>query len=165
MTLIVTDGRTIAADTRKTTSDGTIGAGAFQKIQERDGRIFAFGGLCALFEPGIDWYLAGMDMDATPWKHIENKDDCFHLWVFEAGKLWQIVHDIPVKEEMAYPAKLGVMRDYAQGVLDMGGSPETAVRGAMKWHYGVGGAVQVVEIPPHLQPNMAWKAYPPLSAN
>lgn len=143
MTTIATDGRTIAADGLRCAGSSIISK-TEKKIRIRDGRVFAFTGLCAAFEPAIAWYLDGHEAGKQP---VAEKDDSWSLIVIEKDRvLRKFSSSAPWAEEFPYPQAFGIDSDFAYAAMFSGKTPAEAVALAAEHNVYTGGEIMVVDI-------------------
>jgi hypothetical protein len=144
MTVIAWDGRFVAADSLE--CYGTVRSSrAVQKLSERNGFVFACTGSGALFEPLINWYVAGCKSDAVPSCGNDGKDT--KLVVFRPDRRAFVYSpNMPHAAELFAPDALGCAADMAIGAMEAGASAARAVEISIKRVVYVGGPVQVIDL-------------------
>lgn len=143
MTTIATDGRTIAADGLRVMGSSIVARNE-KKIRIRDGRIFAFTGTYAAFEPAVTWYLDGAAPDKRP---ATSADDGWSLVVIERdGGMAKWSSSAPFAEPMPYPWAFGIDSDFAFAAMMCGKTPVEAIALAAEHNVYTGGEIQVVDI-------------------
>lgn len=146
MTIIASDGTTLAGDGRVIAGHSHIVTDDFQKIKVRGNppRIYAICGLLAIFDALIAWHLAGAKADDVP--KLPKDTDGWSLLVIDhqGPKLYQ--SNAPYAFPVSYPFAMGIGEEYAITLLDVGFSPERAIRQACKREAHAGGEIQVVNI-------------------
>jgi ATP-dependent protease HslVU (ClpYQ) peptidase subunit len=142
MTTIVTDGKTIAADSLVTYGHER-GAGKVEKIVVRDGRIYALGGLGCMMAALIEWHKAGADPRNTPPCTSEIGWD---LIVIDAGGIVRYSSAAPYAAPVHAPWGLGQGAEFALGAIYAGASPKEAVEIACRLSTTSGLPVKVVDI-------------------
>lgn len=140
MTTIATDGRTIAADGLRVIGSERICLDE-KKIRVRHGRIFAFTGDYAAFEPAIEWYVQKCHHAGE-----EPKGDWSLIVIETDGTLSKYSSKLPYPEPMPYPATFGADCDYAMAAMHCGKTPREAIELAIKLGVWTGGEIQVVDI-------------------
>lgn len=148
MTIIVTDGITVSANTL-IRDDGIKLAGAFNKIVEENGVVYALAGPHVLFPSLMYWYQHGADSQSMPpewtWSRAtpDNTDWDLNLLVFDKGELFKLTRKFPYFHLINAPAAIGSDRGIALGAMEMGATPEQAVAAAIKWGINnAGGDIQ-----------------------
>ena len=145
MTVIATDGRTIAADGLHTQSDGTIVRRDAKKIVVRGGRIFAFTGLTTFFERLIHWYINGAVPEDAP-KYPDGETFGF-IVIEHDGTVRQIAHNSGWSSDvMPKVWSWGCERDFALGAMRAGKSAREAIEMCIEHSAWIGGEIQVVDI-------------------
>lgn len=144
MTVIVSDGQTVAADGLVCAGDEPMVFDR-QKIRAAGGVVIGFAGDDRFCEPVVDWYYRGCDPDTMP----KTPDGEAHEWSFVVFKPDHVTtyHSKSVyPQNYPYPFAIGSGQDYALGALYAGATPEKAVRIAMRLNVHSGGKVTVVPI-------------------
>jgi hypothetical protein len=142
MTTIATDGVTVASDSMRVCGHEIIDLST-KKIKVRGGYVFAFTGDFGIFEPAIEWFLAGHEADRAP-KPI--KDGNWRLLVFHHDRLMGYTDTMPYGEPWPYPQAFGSGAEYAMAAMHLGKSPSEAVELAARFNVYTGGPIQVVNI-------------------
>ena len=143
MTVIASDGITIAADGRTITGHSEIARGSVRKIRIHRGKIFALSGMAALFDALVDWYSAGALPKDAP---TIASDATWTLIVIDGGGPKLFTHRVPYEDRLTYPITFGCGCDYAMGAMLAGASPERAVEITCEKEAFCGGEIQVVNI-------------------
>lgn len=142
MTVIATDGRTIAADSQMTYGSNERAAARVKKIGRSNGYIFALSGT-PIFDTVVKWFLDGADPKAMP-----TTAEGWWLLVIDAkGRMSLYSENKPYPGPVSPPFALGSGCDFALGAMYAGASPEMAVRIACKLDIYCGGEIDVLEIP------------------
>lgn len=143
MTTIATDGVTIAADGLRCAGSSIISK-TEKKIRVRDGRVFAFTGIYAAFEPAIEWYLAGHEAGKQP---VADKDDSWSLIVIQKDRvLRKFSSSAPWCEDFPYPQAFGIDCDFALAAMLSGKTPAEAIDLAAEHNVYTGGEIMVINI-------------------
>jgi hypothetical protein len=141
MTVIATDGITIAADglamrgSRPTATN-------IVKIHPRHGRIYALAGTAVMTEAVIAWHHAGADPAKRP---PEVKGE-FALLVIDKRGCWYYDNDFPYPDRAELPFAIGCGRDWAIAAMDFGKSPREAVAYACTRDVNCGGEIVEYDI-------------------
>lgn len=162
MTTICTDGLFIAADSQST-SDGMRDSGEYEKIIERQGKIFALCGSHAYFDPLIDWYLSASEGERPNPEKMPRpipgvRDVSFAFWVFDDGKLFEFSDIVPYPQRVYPPAGLGSGGDIARVTLTLGLTVREAVKTAVELDVYSGGIIVSKPLPDGLR---LWKPKTP----
>jgi hypothetical protein len=142
MTTIATDGVTVASDSMRACGQEIVDLST-QKIKVRDGHLFAFTGDFAFFDPAIEWFLGGRDIEKAPKVH---KDGNWRLLVLYHDRIESYTDTQPYGDPFPYPQAFGSGADYAFTALHLGKSPEEAVALSSRFNVYTGGPIQVVNI-------------------
>jgi len=142
MTVIATDGRTIAAD-----SLGTYGSERaphpVEKLIRKAGRIFAVSGV-GIPHVLVDWFLSGADPEKVP---KLGPDVSWGLLVIESdGRMSYLSSIMPYAQPAAPPFVLGSGGAVALGAMHAGATPAEAVAIACKVDVYCGGDIVVMHI-------------------
>lgn len=140
MTVIATDGKTVASDSL-ITFGYERGAAASQKIFVEGGLVFATSGI-ALGQAIVRWYLNGADPSATPRVGDEN----WGLLVMDGSDILHFHAKNPYPIKVGAPFSMGSGGEYALGAMHHGASPEEAAAIAIKLCTTCGGEIQSVDI-------------------
>ena len=140
MTVIVTDGKTIASDSL-TTFGHERGAAGSQKIFVESGLVFATSGV-AIGQILVKWYLDGADPAATP----KVGDEDWGMLVLDGTDIFHFHAKTPYPLRVGAPFSLGSGGDYALGAMHHGASPQEATAIAIKLCTACGGEIQSVDI-------------------
>jgi hypothetical protein len=143
MTVIAWDGRYVAADSLKCYGSSRAMA-PVQKLRVRDGIVFACTGSGALFEPMIQWYLAGKDPEKVPPCGDDHKGTTLIVFTSEGACFYKL--DMPHPEELSAPDAWGAGADFAIGAMEVGADAKTAVEAALRRETYTGGPVQVIDL-------------------
>jgi hypothetical protein len=142
MTVIATDGKTIAAD-----SLGLHGwersAMPATKIITQHGKVFAVSGTSSSFGPLVEWYKKGHPIADLP------KGDWTFIVFSGVGKAVRFTNEVGYPTEIGFPFCDGSGGNYALGAMHHPthpATPEQAVETAIKISIGCGGPIQVVDI-------------------
>lgn len=140
MTVIATDGRTIAADTLMCYSNERATA-RVQKLVRLDRHIFAITG-SPILNALVDWYFGG----ARP----KNKPDVLDEWTLlvidPEGRMSLYSHAKPYPGPVKAPFAMGSGGEYALGAMYAGAPPVEAVEIACKLSVHCGGEITVFDI-------------------
>ena len=147
MTIIVWDGKTLAADRQMTS--GYVKAGAL-KITKcvNTGRLIGASGNWNASVAMINWVLAGEDITKFP-PSQNDKDDWARVLIIEPDKsIWEYER-YPVRTR-TFPLStfhaIGSGREVAYGALEMGADAVTAVQIASKYVEGCGCGVDTLTL-------------------
>jgi hypothetical protein len=141
MTIICTDGDTVASDSLVTFGNER-GVKDGVKMVVDDGRIYAASGLYCL--PAlVRWHKADADVRNLP---VIEGDDAWALLVIEPSGMTYYSKALPYPTPVAPPFALGTGCDFALGAMYAGGSPREAAEIACRLDIKCGGAIQVVNI-------------------
>ncbi len=138
MTTIAYDGKTLAADSRRSL-DGVAIPVPVKKIRERvvDGRslVWALAGTYADTDALVDAFVSG--------KLLPSLDSVLLLAEISGGshRMWLVGSRGDADEITGSPYAIGSGREYALGALTCGASAVEAVRAAGKWDSGTGGDI------------------------
>ena len=141
MTVIATDGVTIAADgqahrgARITNKD-------IAKIHLRHGRIYALSGTTTMTEAVIAWHHAGADPAKVP---PPVKGEWGLLVIDEKGR-WYFDNDLPYADTVELPFALGCGRDWGVAAMKLGKTPKEAVEFAIDNDIYCGGEIVEYDI-------------------
>lgn len=139
MTVIATDGKTIAADSL-TTMGARRDLRPFQKLVKAYGRIYAITGSVAVLSQLIEWHNEGCPKALLP-------EGNWGLLVVEWNTIIGYYCDeAPYRTLVDPPFALGSGGMFAEGAMHAGASPERAVEIAIKLDTLSGGPVQVFDI-------------------
>lgn len=151
MSVIVWDGKSLAADRQATDCDMAVKTVKIRKIESgpHAGHIIAWAGCDASGTYLADWYEAGADPDKWPTQAQMDGDNTSRLIV--------AMHDGTCKhyQGTTHPIALfvkepfrawGSGRDYAMGALAMGASASEAVEIASRFCITCGGGIDVFYI-------------------
>lgn len=141
MTVIATDGKTIAADSL-TTFGHERAAAPSQKIIVEGGLVFATSGTASVGQALVKWYISGADPAATPKCH----DEDWGMLVLDGVEILHFHARSPYPLKVGVPFSLGSGGDYALGAMHHGASPEEAAAIAIKLCTTCGGEIQSVDI-------------------
>lgn len=144
MTVIASDGLTIAADGQLMLGQSEIGALNLKKIRVVEAKaIYAMDGTIALLDALIDWHRKGADPHALP---VSSGDDDWGMVVITTEGVTAFNKGVPYPARWAYPLTLGCGADYAMGAMLAGASPQQAVEIACAKNAFCGGDIQVIDI-------------------
>ena len=141
MTVIATDGKTIAADGLMTFGYER-GANQSEKLSTSHGVVFATAGV-AIHRTIVNWYAAGADPNNLP--RIDGAEK-WYLLVIDSEGMRFFSSLIPYPTRTKSPFTMGQGGEYAMGALQHGATPEEAVAIAIKMCTGCGGEIQVIDI-------------------
>lgn len=142
MTVIATDGHTIAADSLMTYGSERAAQPA-EKLIRKDGRIFAVSGV-GIMNVLVDWFLGGADPEKAP---KLGPDGQWGLLVIESdGRMNYLTSTMPYMQRAAPPFVLGSGGDFALGAMHAGASPAEAAAIACKLDVHCGGDIVVMYI-------------------
>jgi hypothetical protein len=143
MTIICTDGKTIAADGQETW-DGVITSREVKKIHVIDGVIYAMTGASVLGPHVIDWARRGAPEAEKP-KNVGH--DEWRLVIIDRGGISERNSTTPYLDPMiAPPWAWGADAWLALGAMYAGRSPVETVRMICERTINAGGEIQVVDI-------------------
>jgi hypothetical protein len=140
MTVVATDGKTIAADSLTTFGYERSGQPA-QKIVCKGGKIYAYAGVTCLFPVLIDWHLKGADPGSMP----KMGDEEWSMLVIDRDGM-NLYSSAPYPLKVAAPFAIGNAANFALGALALGVSSKAAVEVAIKLSTVCGGEIQVIDI-------------------
>jgi hypothetical protein len=144
MTTIAFKDSFVAADTALSLSSERRYS-SVQKLIWRDDILFAYGGVWALHDAWIKWYLNGADPASYP--TCKDQDEgCSQFLVFRDGAVYDFSSNRPYPQTVIGPYAIGTGREYALGAMAHGASAGEAVKAAMVWDVYTGGEVQVSHI-------------------
>ena len=143
MTVIASDGITIAADGLSIYGHSEIGAGNIRKIVVEDKTVYAFSGAFAMMRPMINWYKAGYNPREVP---PASGDVQWNMLVIDRDGPTLFGNHVPYSDRQVYPVTLGTGGDYAMAILLDGGTSRRAVEIACMKDAFCGGEIQVVNI-------------------
>lgn len=142
MTVIATDGHSVAADSLMCYGTERAAQPA-EKIIRRDGRIFAVSGI-GIPHVLIEWFQSGADPEKAP--KLGN-DGFWGLLVVEAdGRMSYLTSTMPYSQPAAPPFVLGSGGEYALGAMHAGATPAEAVAISCKLDVHCGGDIVVMYI-------------------
>jgi ATP-dependent protease HslVU (ClpYQ) peptidase subunit len=141
MTVVCTDGITIAADSQTTFGDERSFRPT-KKIIVENGRIFASSGV-SILPALVRWHVDGADPHKLP--AVSGTDGWFMLMIDRSG-YYYITSAVPYPIQVDPPFAIGSAADFAIGAMDYGASPKEAVAIAIKRSISCGGEIQVVNI-------------------
>jgi len=138
MTTIAYRDGVLAADTLTTNNGGAVGYGGW-KIGGKNGVLWSTAGDSAWGKIFRDWMSTGQRGD------IDKPDEVTAGLVYTPCGLILVYHSsgIEVRRGLPFWAD-GSGQDYALGAMQVGASPEQAVRAAMVWDLHTGGDVVTV---------------------
>jgi ATP-dependent protease HslVU (ClpYQ) peptidase subunit len=143
MTTIATDGRSMAADGRVCAGATIFGSNAKKIIRLADGRICGCAGNSRYQAPFVAWLANGGDLP-------EMDDEFEALVLMPDGTVVSYDHKgRSLPEEL--PTASGSGREFALAAMDLGASPEEAVKAACARDTMSGGEITVLELPPLLK--------------
>jgi hypothetical protein len=145
MTTIAWDGKFVATDSQKT-ANNYICSGSSIKLIRRGDIVFAHTGTSCLFEPMIDWYLAGAAPKECPRPSGENPPLVSVIIVFKEGKAFRVSSNTPYPEEVFAPDAWGSGGSWAVGALKAGADARRAVEIATECDVNSGGEIQVMDL-------------------
>jgi hypothetical protein len=145
MTLIATDGKTIAADGLSTDASH-INSRTTKKLVRRGRRIYGVTGLAALVEPLIDWIQKGADPKKQP-KANDDDDNNFSVLVLGENGVWLYSNTTVYGHRVDLPFAIGYGAGSAEILMGLGKSPREAVELVAERNVWVGGMVQVEKVP------------------
>jgi hypothetical protein len=154
MTVIATDGKTIAADTMMTFgSERQLGQRKLRVVQldSISHTVLAFGGTAAVADALERWFCGGAKPELAP---KLGGDASWQLLAITREGLAFYNDRVPYPCRVMPPFTMGCGGDVALGAMKAGVSPERAVEIAIEVDVNCGGEVQVVDIPEAL--NRAW---------
>lgn len=142
MTVIVTDGKAMAADSRVTGADGSLLTDAGRKLfHAPDGSAVGASGDAASCELVKEWFDKGADPECFPGSLDEDLDV---LILRPDGTVqWMDRKCAPVT--LTAPAATGCGADYALGALAIGADLRWAVEVAIAHNVNCGGKVQLLQ--------------------
>lgn len=147
MTIIATDGKTIAADGNGTANDGTIIGHSEKKIRRVGRTVYGFTGISTMLDTMVEWHEAGADPDKCP-KSGDPNDQSWTLIVFRDGEVRQFTHTGMGRSEVVPSVwAWGVGRDFTIGCLLSGKSAREAVEMAIRHNTWLGGEITVLDVP------------------
>ena len=142
MTTIATDGKTIAADGRRTERSFIVDD-TTEKIFVRHGRIYAVSGGSAARDALIAWHHAGADPTKVPPVRDEHG---WSMLVIDGDGLHSLCNSAPYQEKNPAPEAIGSGADLALAAMLLGKTPAEAVAFAATRDVYTGGAIQVIDI-------------------
>jgi hypothetical protein len=144
MTTIAWCGRYVAADTQVTYKDGLRSTHSFVKVKVIGGVVYACCGSAPLFQPLIDWYLAGHNPKDVPQDYPGSASD---LIVFKKdGSCTLFGTNVPYPMEFEAPEAWGSGSPLALVALEMGADARRAVEVTLKFDTSSGGEVQFFDL-------------------
>ena len=146
MTLIAWDSRYVAADSQE--QNGCLrSAKPVQKIEVRDGAVYAVTGAASLHKPLIDWvHEHGADPAKKPSVHNDLQDTCVIVWKEGRCFSYDLKSPYPVEAFAPDAWGCGTAAHHAIGAMDSGIDAKTAVERAIIRNTCVGGPVQVIDL-------------------
>jgi hypothetical protein len=114
-----------------------------QKLKMRGQEVFALSGEAALFEPMIEWYLAGANPKEVP---TGTPGHTSSLVVFKAGRCFSYKTTLPYPDEFFAPDAWGSGQDFAIGAMKGGADAKRAVEIAIDCNPHTGGKVQAIDL-------------------
>ena len=140
MTTIATDGKTMAGDGLVTSGCAIFGTNCVKVRKLADGRIVGMAGSAYDFDPFCEWLENGGD-------HPGDMIDDFEALVLNSDGTCLSYNNKGrcIPEEL--PTATGSGRDFALAAMDLGFSPEEAVKLACKRDTNSGGTIVVIERP------------------
>lgn len=146
MTVVAWDGRRVAADSQETTGCSRS-VRPTDKLEIRDGIVYAVTGVGALHKPLIDWvHNDKADPEKRPPVHEKYQDTCVIMW--KEGRCFAYDLESPYPSEHFAPEAWGceIAASHAIGAMDSGIDAKTAVERAIIRNTCVGGPVQVIDL-------------------
>lgn len=119
----------------------------FDKLQQRNGRVYAYTGYAPLFEPLIKWHQDGADPGKLPEGVDHKADGGWTLIVVDHSGLSKYTSSIPYIERFDPPIAFGAGADLAMGAMLAGADAKRAVELVAGLCNHTGGRIQVVERP------------------
>lgn len=148
MTVIATDGKTVAADTQSLFGSEERALRRAQKIVAEGGLVFGVAGVAGMRKHVIKWYLDGADPHNVPPSH---KSDGWTLMVVHPGGRVTVCNDdSPYPSDVDPPFAIGSGDRVAQTAMLCGKSPAEAVALAIKMLTTCGGEVDVIPVASHI---------------
>ncbi|QRF60236.1 hypothetical protein [Variovorax paradoxus] len=150
MTVIVWDGKTLAADREAGTR--YIKCTLMTKIQRlADGRLLGVAGDAALARELAEWVKAGAKPDSFPAECRPGKANTAMVMVITTAGRVQVYESGPYPLEFLNDRHaIGAGTDAALAVLALGHDAETAVRIASEVCNGVGGGIDILQLAGHV---------------
>lgn len=143
MTIICTDGKTMAADSLQLRGDHLVVNRNRRKLfRLPDGSVVGMAGEASLIEATRKWMLAGEDYDAVP--RAPGDIQMRGLRLYPDGRL-ELFDQLFCPFATEVPAAIGAADEMAVALLGAGLSPAHAVRECMKWCVWIGGAVRTMK--------------------
>lgn len=143
MTIIVWDGKTLAAD-KRATSSGFIG-GIVTKIHRWDGGLCAFAGNFALGHAMVEWLRSGADVAKFP--AAQRTDDWVSFLVVHAdGRVVRYEKEPVALPFENLPQVMGSGRDYALAALYLGCDARRAVEVACAMDESCGNGIDTLQL-------------------
>jgi len=145
MTTIATDGKTIAAD-GLATRNGNVMVRDRAKIKVERGvqdAIYAMAGPSGMTDRIIKWHRAGADPKEVP---PVGADEGWSLLIITPDGCFAAGSGAPYPCQVNLPFAIGSGADLALGAMEVGASPEEAVKAACRRDVHSGGEIQVVNI-------------------
>jgi hypothetical protein len=145
MTTIAWDGKSVAADSRKTF--GVFPSPSnYSKLIIKGDIVFACTGCMPLFAPLVDWYLAGAVAKDCPRPAFNEIDNDTVLIIFREGRAFRLTVSVPYAEEVHAPIGWGSGGEYAIGAMRAGADTQRAVEIAIECDIQSGGPVEVIDL-------------------
>lgn len=146
MTVVATDGRTMAADGYDVENDTIVTTRAVKLIRTDEGSIVGVAGDAAICEIVFDWFRAGEPPDALPEFKSPGDDKAFNALALRPDGTVQWMDDnfkcLPIDS----PAAVGSGKDYARAAMLRGATPQCAVEFACEHIITCGGEITVMRL-------------------
>lgn len=143
MTVIVWDGKLLAADRQATAGEMPVASRKIHRLL--DGRL---AGHTAASEYGlglVQWLIDGAD--PAKWPAYQRTDNWARLIVIETdGRAFEYEKEPYPQPVLTVPMAWGSGRDVAMGALEMGATAEQAVAAACKWNVFCGMGIDVLSV-------------------
>jgi hypothetical protein len=146
VTIICTDGRTMAADSLQIRGDHLVVDRDRRKLfRMPDGSVVGMAGDASVIVAVRRWMLAGEDYSKPPEYPRADADRAIKgLRLYPSGKV-ELFDSLLAPFEVPVPAAIGAADEMALALLGAGISPERAVRECMKWCVWIGGKVRTMK--------------------
>lgn len=146
MTVVAWDGRYVAADSLEVSGSSRC-TKPVQKIEVREGTVYAVSGAAGLHKPLIDWiHNHAADPEKKPVVHEQHQDTTVIVW--RDGRCFAYDLKMPYPVEYFAPEAWGCSSaaHHVIGAMDSGVNARTAVERVIIRNAAVGGPVQVIDL-------------------
>lgn len=144
MTTIITDGKTIAADSLSLMGSEPVAYLNRRKLLVRNRKVYAMSGVAGMREALAAWIDAGADPKEAPPTQTDNGG--WGLIVASPGEVIYVTNTCLYPGLMKPPFSIGSGQAYALGALAAGASPRAAIAIAAQFDVNSGGEIQVIDL-------------------